>query len=99
LDNIAWWHKNRVRDSGFCLNGFLNHYPDFIAKTKNNNILIIETKGGHLDNMDSKLKLELGKRWEVMAGSSYKYFMVFDDDSSLNDTVNFNEFVTKAKYF
>ncbi|MBR1603504.1 MAG: DEAD/DEAH box helicase family protein [Synergistaceae bacterium] len=99
LDNIAWWHKNRVRDSGFYLNGFLNHYPDFIAKTKNNNILIIETKGGHLDNLDSKLKLELGKRWEVMAGGSYKYFMVFDDDSSLNDAVNFNEFMSKAKYF
>ncbi len=33
LENIQWWHRNLSRGKGFRINGFINHYPDFIVKT------------------------------------------------------------------
>jgi len=85
LENVVWWHCNLERSKGFCINGFLNHYPDFIVLTKSKNILIIETKGDDRDNSDSKDKLKLGKTWESQAnqlshetGYRYHYMMVFD---------------------
>lgn len=85
LDNVVWWHKNLERSKGFLINGFLNHYPDFVVLTKNKSIVIVETKGDDRDNTDSKDKLKLGKIWEAQAnqlshetGYRYHYMMVFD---------------------
>ncbi|WP_224995503.1 hypothetical protein [Cesiribacter sp. SM1] len=39
---------------------------------------MIETKGDHLDNDDSRKKLQLGQKWANKAGDKYKYFMVFN---------------------
>lgn len=87
LENVVWWHRNLERGKGFVINGFLNHYPDFIILTKSNNIVIIETKGDDRDNSDSKDKLKLGKIWEAQAnqtshetGYRYHYMMVFDSN-------------------
>ena len=77
LPNIRWWHRNMER-KGFSINGFLNHYPDFLAMTKSGVLLAIETKGDDRDNSDSRRKLELGKAWEGAAGGQFAYFMVFD---------------------
>lgn len=63
-ENITWWHRNLQRGVGFVINGFLNHYPDFIILTEKKNIIILETKGPDRDNNDSKDKLRLGKAWE-----------------------------------
>lgn len=57
----------------------MNHYPDFIVKTKNGNIVLIEAKGDYLDGDDSKTKLKLGREWQSQAGRLYRYFMVFKD--------------------
>ena len=79
LDNVKFWHRNLSRGKGYFLNGFQNnHYPDFIIKTQKNNIILIETKGDHLDNDDSRNKRELGRVWAEKAGTNYKYFMVFE---------------------
>lgn len=81
---ILWWH--RVREKGkteFSINGFIRHYPDFIARTRGGTILAIETKGEHLKNDDSEAKLALGRTWANMAGGQYRYFMVFDHDPLL----------------
>ncbi|WP_279211877.1 DEAD/DEAH box helicase [Delftia acidovorans] len=87
LENIVWWHRNLERGKGFVINGFLNHYPDFIVLTENKNIVIVETKGDDRDNSDSKDKLKLGKVWEAQAnqiahetGYRYHYMMVFDSN-------------------
>jgi type III restriction enzyme len=80
LDNVVWWHRNLSRSKGFRINGFLNHYPDFIVQTKAGKIVIIETKGDDRDNSDSELKLKLGKLWEGKAGVDFKYMMVFDNN-------------------
>lgn len=87
LENIVWWHRNLERGKGFVINGFLNHYPDFVVLTKKKNILVIETKGDDRDNSDSKDKLRLGKIWEGQAnqlshetGYRYHYMMVFESN-------------------
>ena len=78
LDNVLFWHRNLEKGKGFALNGFdSNHYPDFIIYTKQNNLVLIETKGDYLDNDESRAKNILGKKWAEKAGDNFKYFMVF----------------------
>ncbi len=79
LDSVVFWHRNLERGKGFLLNGFINHYPDFIVKMKNGKIIIIETKGDHLDGSDSLQKLKLGEKWASKAGDNYRYFMAFNN--------------------
>jgi len=78
LPNIVFWHKNLVKDTGFALNGFFNHYPDFIIYTNKGTIILLETKGDDRDNTDTEDKIRLGAEWEKLAGNNYSYFMVFD---------------------
>lgn len=80
LDSVQWWHRNLSRGKGFRINGFLNHYPDFIVKTRAGRIIALETKGDDRDNTDSELKLKLGKLWESKAGRDFRYMMVFEDN-------------------
>lgn len=77
-DNVYFGHRNQERGKGFFINGFINHYPDFIVKLKSGQTLLIETKGDDRDNSDSARKLELGTAWANKAGSQYRYYMVFD---------------------
>ena len=96
LDNVLWWHRNRSKKE-FCLNGFINHYPDFIVRMKSGFVLLIEAKGDDRDNSDSKQKLALGKIWEAKAGSdSFGYFMVFDSNP-LDGALSFDEFTARIK--
>jgi type III restriction enzyme len=80
LDNVLWWHKNPSR-KGFYINGAINHYPDFILYTKNGKVILIETKGDHLDGSDSATKLKLGKEWASKAGNQFRYLMVFESNT------------------
>ena len=80
MDNIKWWHRNISR-LGFQINGAVHAYPDIIAMTIDGKILMIETKGDHLDNDDSKAKAKLGQQWDNLAGPMYRYFMVFESKS------------------
>ena len=80
LDSVVYWHRNLERGKGLLLNGFINHYPDFIVKMKDGKTILIETKGDHLDGSDSKQKIRLGGYWASKAGNEYRYFMVFDSD-------------------
>ena len=45
--------------------------------TESGNLVVVEVKGPHLDGTDSQEKAELGKTWADMAGTHFKYFMVF----------------------
>jgi type III restriction enzyme len=82
FSNIAFWHRNLGRGKGFALNGYKsNHYPDFILVTKNNKVIVVETKGSDRDNSDSAAKLRLGKAWSTASGSNYVYMMVFDKNA------------------
>ncbi|KTR95666.1 restriction endonuclease [Microbacterium testaceum] len=80
LENVAWWHRvvERAPDA-FCINGPINHYPDFIVYTKSGKIVLVESKGEMLKNDDSRAKIELGEKWANAAGGKYRYYMVFQD--------------------
>jgi len=86
LENIQWWHRNSARNGYFYINGFIKHYPDIMVRTKRGKLILIETKGQHLANDDSRMKLALGKAWEKAAGSSqFRYYMVFKEDTHAID--------------
>lgn len=76
LENVEFWTRNLERAKGFCINGFINHYPDFIIKTKKGKIVLLETKGDHLD---AEKKIKLGNLWASKAGNNYKYCLVYKD--------------------
>lgn len=80
MSNIKWWHRNISR-LGFMINGSTHAYPDIIAMTTGGKILMIETKGDHLDNDESKAKAQIGRQWDSLAGSNFRYFMVFQSKS------------------
>lgn len=96
-ENIRWWHRIIDR-KGFRLNGYFNHYPDFMVKTKSGKIVLIEAKGDYLDGDDSKTKLELGRKWQEQAGRLYRYFMVFKDkDLGMDGAYTLDKFVDIMK--
>lgn len=78
LDSVVFWHRNLERGKGFFINGYMNHYPDFIVKMKDGRIVLLETKGDDRDNTDSMRKLKLGNLWAAKAGDKFRYFMVFN---------------------
>lgn len=78
---VKWWHRVVERKAGeFSINGFVNHYPDFLALRNDGVLMAIETKGEHLGE-DAKRKLRLGTRWADMAGAGFQYFMVFEREA------------------
>ncbi|GHU54823.1 hypothetical protein AGMMS49975_15750 [Clostridia bacterium] len=76
LPNIRWWHRNASK-TGFCVNGFENAYPDIIVMTKLGKLILLETKGDHLENGESERKCHIGREWANLAGADYRYYMVF----------------------
>ena len=76
MDNVKWWHRNISR-LGFQINGAVHAYPDIIVMLNSGKILMVETKGDHLDNDQSKAKAKIGNQWATLAGKQYRYYMVF----------------------
>ncbi|GAB6107993.1 DEAD/DEAH box helicase [Fusibacter bizertensis] len=76
LENIKWWHRNISR-TGLQINGNVHAYPDIIAMTTNGRLLLVETKGDHLDNDESREKAIIGSKWDSITDRQFRYFMVF----------------------
>ncbi len=97
LPNVKWWHRNLAR-TGFCINGFINHYPDFIVRTSSGKILLVETKGDHLNNEENRKKLLLSRRWQDKAGDNYRYYMVFQNKApEMDGAKNISDFLNLLK--
>ena len=77
LENVRFWHRNPSR-TGFCINGYINHYPDFIVQLESGITVLLEPKGDDRDNSNTREKIELGRTWANKAGEQYRYFMVFE---------------------
>lgn len=93
LPNVRWWHRNISRQ-GFCINGYINHYPDILILTEKGKVIFAETKGEHLKNDNSREKIDLGAMWSGHAGNQYRYFMVFEKDADLpKGAVSMSKFV------
>ena len=91
LDNILFWHRN-PSGKGFCINGFINHYPDFIVVTKGGKVIMLETKGDDRRSPESMARLKVGKVWAQLAGNNYRYYMVFDT-KSMEGAYSLNQFI------
>ena len=87
LDNVVFWHRNLEKGKGFYLNGFINHYPDFIVRLQSGITALIETKGADRDNSDSALKVRLGNVWESESGKMYRYYMVFENNENIDGSI------------
>jgi len=97
LGNVKWWHRI-IERKGFRLNGYINHYPDFIVMTKSGKLVLIEYKGDDRDNSDSKRKLNLGRKWQAQTGQNYRYFMVFKNrDFGIDGAYTLDQFVEIMK--
>lgn len=96
LDNVLFWHRNPERGKGFAINGYINHYPDFIVRMKSGKTILVETKGDDRDNSDSKNKIEMGLQWASAAGNNYRYYMVFNN-ATLDHSISVKELVERLK--
>jgi superfamily II DNA or RNA helicase len=79
LDNVFWWFRNPER-AGFHIQGWLKNkfYPDFLAKTKKGNYIVIEYKGAQFEeSKDTKYKNDIGKKWQELGTGKY-YFELVD---------------------
>ncbi|MFZ2169879.1 MAG: hypothetical protein WAW61_09625 [Methylococcaceae bacterium] len=63
---LRWWHRNVAKaQSGYALQGWCKHkvYPDFIFALSHQDgherLMVLETKGDHLDNSDTAYKKKL----------------------------------------
>ena len=62
--------------------------------TQSGRIILVEPKGEHLKNDDSREKIELGRAWKNAAGSQFRYYMVFRDGNNLPPgAVSMSQFV------
>ncbi len=97
LGNVKWWHRI-IERKGFRLNGYINHYPDFMVMTKSGKLVLIEYKGDDRDNSDSARKLQLGRKWQSLSGSDYRYFMVFKNrDFDIHGVYTLDSFIEIMK--
>lgn len=97
LENVKWWHRI-IERKGFRLNGYINHYPDFMVMTKSGKLVLIEYKGDDRDNSDSERKLRLGRKWQAQCGQNYRYFMVFKNrDFGIDGAYTLDQFAEIMK--
>ena len=84
MDNILWWHRNgenQYDKNAWCINGFLNHSPDFSVRTKKGHLVAVETKGEQLGNEDNFAKARLGYLLDTHDNNDmFSYFMVFEKE-------------------
>ena len=83
MEEVEFWVRNPVRRPGhsFWLQTSTDKfYPDFVCKLKDGRTLVVEYKGGHLWNEDSKEKKALGELWAERSGGSCLFVMPTDRD-------------------
>lgn len=71
------YQKNVIKD----ISRFLSLLTEKQSASKAYAALWQEKKGDHLDNDESKAKAKIGHQWDTLAGSKFRYFMVFQTKS------------------
>ncbi len=83
LNEVDFWVRNPVRREGqsFWLQTSTDKfYPDFVCKLIDGRTLVVEYKGGHLRNDDSKEKKALGELWAKRSNGACLFVMPMDRD-------------------
>lgn len=81
---VEWWFRNPAKGEGFFLQGYRpsRFFPDFIAKTKDGEVWILEYKGEQLvGSADSDYKDEIGKIWAELCGKMCHFYMVTESNA------------------
>lgn len=104
-DNVLFWHRNtQNKKETFFINGFIKHQPDFIVVLKTKDVLLIETKGEHLLNEDSKRKIVLGDLWTKHANKRsgdfhFHYYMVFKQEHNAEGALSVAGLIEQIRLF
>ena len=83
LDEVEFWVRNPVRRPGhsFWLQTSTDKfYPDFVCKLKDKRVAVVEYKGGHLWNEETKEKKALGELWATRSDGACLFVMPTDRD-------------------
>ncbi len=83
MEEVEFWVRNPVRRPGlsFWLQTSTDKfYPDFVCKLKDGRVLVVEYKGEHLWNEDSKEKKALGELWAIRSGGTCLFVMPMGKD-------------------
>lgn len=96
MNHIKWWHQNISR-IGFQINGAIHAYPDIITMTSSGKILMIETKGDHLDNNESKTKAGIGRNGTFLPVRSIDILVFQTKSPDYPDVYSFDRFMEIVK--
>ena len=83
MEEREFWVRNPVRRPGhsFWLQTSTDKfYPDFVCKLKDGRVLVVEYKGSHLWNDESKEKKALGELWAERSDGKCLFVMPTDKD-------------------
>ncbi|MCX6734911.1 MAG: DEAD/DEAH box helicase family protein [Candidatus Peregrinibacteria bacterium] len=79
LPNVEFWVRNREKQDPFFIQGWKKSkfYPDFVALTKNENIVALEWKGeDRISNEDTGYKVEIAEEWVKLGKAKLHFFLV-----------------------
>jgi type III restriction enzyme len=79
---VEWWARNvEKKPNAFYLHGYLGgkFYPDFVVKTKDGRLFLVEYKGKQLDNKETAYKKDIGEIWEKLSNDKMFFRLVFKD--------------------
>ncbi len=82
-EEVEFWVRNPVRRPGYSFwlqTSTDKFYPDFVCKLKDGRTLVVEYKGGHLWNDESKEKKILGELWAERSSGSCLFVMPTDNN-------------------
>jgi type III restriction enzyme len=88
-NDVEFWIRNLDRKEACAFRlpvatGYF--YPDFVAKLKDDRILVVEYKGEHLEDKSSeKEKLEIGKLWEQKSNGKGLFLFAVKRDGAGRD--------------
>ena len=107
---VTWWHRNVARTQ-YGIQGWKKHriYPDFIFAVcggeKPDRIVVLETKGDHLDNLDTDYKrkvlsfLSSSFAWDTEARAGDLELLVADGQTVECALILMSEWSTRLPQF
>lgn len=91
-EKVEWWARNvEKKPNAFYIQGYLSgkFYPDFIIKTKDGRLFLVEYKGKQLDNKETAYKKGIGEIWENATDGKAYFRLVFKNNvQEMLDEIN-----------
>jgi type III restriction enzyme len=88
---VEFWVRNLERNPEYAFwlpTSSDKFYPDFVAKLKDQRLLVVEYKGAHLDNDDTAEKENIGKLWAEKSANIFLMAWKEKDGKDMLDQIN-----------